>query len=741
MSPRSPASALPPTAGGWYWGAELSCLLPGLALAVSTVRLFSSPAPTLTLVAVATLAWALALVLRLSPLSGGASEVAHLLLGFALLAWVVAPAARFGPLPTPASLTELAELVRSDFAVFDQDMAPLDPRAGHMAVLAALVWVLALFCSSTAMRVRSPVQAVLPHVVAILALGFVARDQARPATAAVLLVAIGGYALAQAAWRNAAFRWQPHGTHGITRPLAAGLAIIIGALAVTSAITPLSPVQNDPVVDLRRGGLGDGGPRTVVSPFVEVGSNLSSRSNDLLFTVRTDTPDYWRLTSLEEYDPEAGIWVLANSYEPVRGGELAPGAEADAAVADAEMSIRSLGGIWIPSPPDPLTVRSDIELNWDRASGSLISRSGDVATGDELRFEAETPALDPATLGGRQPGAATPRLLDASGTPTTLAAEAQLQTSGLDTYESALALQNWFRSEFTYDETVDYSTSRDPLAAFLDLRRGFCQQFATAFTLAARSLGIPARVVVGFTPGNPVQGDPTELAVYGRQAHAWPEVLIDGVGWVSFEPTPGRGNPATTQVTGVPPAQAAPPEGSEQSIDQPDDSTTTTEATQPESAGEANPDQGVGDNTEQVNAGGAEQQESAGPWRWILPLLAVGVLGAAAVVLIRRRGPGDPPRREQDPVSTAWYRACALLERAGSPIGAAETPNEYAHRVNQARALGALVVLAQLESARRWSSRPPGAVDSETAQLALVELAAQLDTALDLERATETASS
>src|SRR5690606_3022285 len=61
----------------------------------------------------------------------------------------------------------------------------------------------------------------------------------------------------------------------------------------------------------------------------------------------------------------------------------------------------------------------------------------------------------------------------------------------------------------------------------------------------ARSLGIPARVAVGFAPGTP-QADGT-VAVGLRDAHAWPELYFEGIGWPRFEPTPTRGSaPAYT---------------------------------------------------------------------------------------------------------------------------------------------------------------------------------------------------
>ena len=80
----------------------------------------------------------------------------------------------------------------------------------------------------------------------------------------------------------------------------------------------------------------------------------------------------------------------------------------------------------------------------------------------------------------------------------------------------------------------------DPIEQFLAERIGFCQQFSGTFALMARSLGLAARVAVGFTWGDPVEGEENTYRVTGRHTHAWPEVYFEGLGWVAFEPTPGE---------------------------------------------------------------------------------------------------------------------------------------------------------------------------------------------------------
>ncbi len=72
----------------------------------------------------------------------------------------------------------------------------------------------------------------------------------------------------------------------------------------------------------------------------------------------------------------------------------------------------------------------------------------------------------------------------------------------------------------------------------LESREGYCTHFATAFALLARAEGLPSRYVQGFcVPVEPGK----ETVVYSDMAHSWPEVYIDGIGWIPFEPTPGYG--------------------------------------------------------------------------------------------------------------------------------------------------------------------------------------------------------
>ena len=114
----------------------------------------------------------------------------------------------------------------------------------------------------------------------------------------------------------------------------------------------------------------------------------------------------------------------------------------------------------------------------------------------------------------------------AVGTATTPAAQAQ-------------ALVNWFRSgQFRYTLDPPATSGPNPLVQFLTVTKaGDCQQFAGAYGVLARTLGIPTRLAVGFTPGRAGPGD--TFTVTGADAHVWPQVYLGPAGRVGV----GRAHP------------------------------------------------------------------------------------------------------------------------------------------------------------------------------------------------------
>ena len=115
-----------------------------------------------------------------------------------------------------------------------------------------------------------------------------------------------------------------------------------------------------------------------------------------------------------------------------------------------------------------------------------------------------------------------------------------------------MAIQRYLRSaEFTYSLQSPVQGGYDGnglsvLADFLTQKSGYCIHFASAMAVMARLEGIPSRIAVGYAPGRPTgatvsvagQGALPEYEVDARDAHAWPELYFQGLGWVPFEPTP-----------------------------------------------------------------------------------------------------------------------------------------------------------------------------------------------------------
>ncbi len=111
-----------------------------------------------------------------------------------------------------------------------------------------------------------------------------------------------------------------------------------------------------------------------------------------------------------------------------------------------------------------------------------------------------------------------------------------------DPYDIALRVEEYLRLNYTYSLSPPSVSLESPYAAFLfKTKTGFCQHFAGAMAALMRFNGIPARVVLGFATGDRAK-DGT-FVVSRTDAHAWVEVYFPQVGWVPFDPTPGRSLP------------------------------------------------------------------------------------------------------------------------------------------------------------------------------------------------------
>ena len=121
--------------------------------------------------------------------------------------------------------------------------------------------------------------------------------------------------------------------------------------------------------------------------------------------------------------------------------------------------------------------------------------------------------------------------------PEIMALAQRISAQARTPYDKADAVTQYLRSHITYSSTfVNPPKGQDVLDWFLfDLKKGFCNYYASAEVILLRSLGIPARMVVGFAQGE--FSAPNIYEVREQDEHAWPEVYFPGFGWVEFEPT------------------------------------------------------------------------------------------------------------------------------------------------------------------------------------------------------------
>ncbi|HWQ47202.1 MAG TPA: transglutaminase-like domain-containing protein, partial [Longilinea sp.] len=114
----------------------------------------------------------------------------------------------------------------------------------------------------------------------------------------------------------------------------------------------------------------------------------------------------------------------------------------------------------------------------------------------------------------------------------------QITAEAETTYDQVMAVTQYLRSNITYASTIiPAPANEDIIEWFLfEQQHGFCTYYASAEVLMLRSLGIPARLVVGYAEGIVT---PDQMVFHVRQldSHAWPEVFFPNIGWVIFEPT------------------------------------------------------------------------------------------------------------------------------------------------------------------------------------------------------------
>ena len=387
-------------------------------------------------------------------------------------------------------------------------------------------------------------------------------------------LAYGTLILAAALWLLASLR--------LTRPtpaLAAGLVVIVAAIGLSSSAavakdgvlawerwdpyrTSGAPVGVDYVWDANYGGIDFPDKPTVVLRIRAPQRSL-----------------YWRATTLDLFTEDRWIENLAQRSTGIARGRLARDPLLPPAAFDSrnwtkqEVEVVGLADDHLVAAAAPISLESQSLGRVLFLDGGIVRRVGRLQRGQRYDVYSYAPRPKPAVLA--QSRASYPAALDRYleigrtrvspfGTPgraRELAAlfedenqfvlwdyeglyrqAARLSRGATGPYGAAVAIEAWLRTTggFDYDEQPPPPTGGvPPLAHFVDSgRRGYCQQFAGSMALMLRFLGIPARVAAGFTSGKNRNGVWT---VTDHNAHTWVEVWFPRYGWLSFDPTPGRG--------------------------------------------------------------------------------------------------------------------------------------------------------------------------------------------------------
>jgi transglutaminase-like putative cysteine protease len=292
-----------------------------------------------------------------------------------------------------------------------------------------------------------------------------------------------------------------------------------------------------------------------IDPIVDIRPALLNQHPVDLFTVRSDRAAYWRFLALDQFD---GRQWKASDQEATRGtlinsGLLRPNPSEPtnlqstvATTLHQRYEFQGLTQPWLPTAFDPVSVSIVASVaRYDPESQSLVAPNGtyqDFAYEVDSQLVVPTPDqldVEPAVSG---PERARYTNLPKDTPPQIAAIAHRLADGAPNIYRKVLAIQKYLK-DFTYDLRVPAGHGVNDIVNFLtNTKAGYCEQFAGTMAVMLRSIGIPARVAVGFTPGtyDSAQG---VYQVSSQDAHAWVEVLFPGYGWLAFEPTPTRTNP------------------------------------------------------------------------------------------------------------------------------------------------------------------------------------------------------
>ncbi|HUP17343.1 MAG TPA: DUF3488 and transglutaminase-like domain-containing protein [Acidimicrobiia bacterium] len=633
----------------------------------------------------------------------------------------------FGIIPTGETHAALADEIGVALELIRYGSAPVFAASGLVAVLAGIFWLLGALTAYGAAR-RKPLLMTIPTLAFYLILATLDR---RPPEWwwPVLMAACGAACLLAASERGPTGRVRSIRsghvvpTRGRLLPL---LTLGVVALSAGGAARVFAAtVPEAGLVSWRSAtGFGSGLFGGVsYNLFADMQQDLVGQSDQLLFVARVSPSPipnselYWKFINLDTYDGESWNYGAREVSRPQSEGDWE--AE-DLAFVGSTVRVESVVRIVslrqdvlpVLYSPRSLTTADDLLAGSYRVSedGSIFT---DARTREDVQYRviSDIPSMDLSVVASSG-GALSPMFENArvagefSVEPSStqaplpservrdfytelpddfpeevqeLAREITAQTS--TAFERASVLEHHFREGggFVYDASASTGSSSLDLTAWLtdvdsrNYRTGYCEQFAIAMALMARTLNIPSRLAYGFAPGEVVDQDGDEyIYVRAKNGHLWVELYIAGQGWLRFDPTPlGDGsNPATVDQLGFNPNFYLP------------DPVAPDTATTPTAPGGLPNDEFFEIGADPTTG----LPTAAGPTlaNWALGLLAMLALTATVPAYKGLRRAARMRKLESGDVVAGWSELTDRLTDLGHRIGWSQTPNEVANRVDRA---------------------------------------------------------
>jgi transglutaminase-like putative cysteine protease len=571
-----------------------------------------------------------------------------------------------GILPTFETGDHLNQVINDGWASIAEQRVPATPEPGIVLLLVFLMIGSALVADAAVAVIDSPAL-VAPPLLTILALPVAVRpDIADPLW--YLVTAILFLVILRLGRRPSS-----------TAVLGLMSSIVIGGSLLTPTFLPQVTEEPGPI---------GGGVATGINPLINLGDDL--RRGDpitaLTYTTTANAGLYLRLATLDSFNGRSWSPTLVQADPDHNVAEFPDpiGLEDDIArdLFAADIQVGDISGRWLPLPYPSQTV-TGVTGTWYWEQNGLSARSGDSGVRGQrydVTFLDVEPNIEQVSVAMPDPGGDDPWLALPARMPEEIAAVAQEVTAaGVTSYDKALALQTFFSDgDFRYSEDAPVEEGYDGsgaeiIATFLEKKSGYCVHFASAMAIMARILGIPARMAVGFQPGtsSTLQGV-TTYTVSSHDLHAWPELYFEGIGWLRFEPTPGRGiipdysTPAAVDDPLTPENEAAPT---------PIPTSTASAGDTPERPDE----QGLG-----PDAGGATANATNPLPIVLLSLLAILLLGGIAPSVVRtviRSRRLRAIRSGRDPAAAAWAELRDTARDYGWAAPDSETPRDFADRL------------------------------------------------------------